>query len=557
MSAANRADSRRSGAVEGGVPEGRWRRLHPISPIIDAWKALAALFAILVYQNAELLSDALNSEVAKDLGASRVILIGAGGVLAFLLVAAGYSYLAWRRAAFAVTGGAVHYRSGVLMRTLKQARLERIQAVDIHHPLLGRIFGLGRINIEVAGGGDSNLAFGYLPSDQLEALRAEILARAAGVLVDPAPGVDPIDEGGAALPSGAGSSARPLPAPVAPERVLYRVPVGRLIGSIVLNVGMIVGLLVSLGVVIGSIIAIWKFGAAGFSGFASLIFGALAAVSFIWRRFAGEFDFTAAVSPDGIRTRSGLLETRSQTIPPRRVHAVRIVRPWLWRRMGWYRVTITQAGYAGRGEQKDGQKNAVDVLLPVGTRADAVLALWLVVRDLGVADPEAFIAAALDGAGDGEGFVAIPDRARVLDPFARKRRAFALTDACLVLRDGWLTWDASVIPVERLQSIEISQGPWERRLDLVDVEAEIVPGQTPRIARHVDAARGLALVEELRERSRARRGAEPPERWMTRVAERLDAEGRTEVLGGAPIDEAGAAAAESPNGDPSPSEEVG
>ncbi len=325
--------------------------------------------------------------------------------------------------------------------------------------------------------------------------------------------------------SPAAGPAPRIAVPVAPERPLYTVPIGRLLGSIVLNGGMIIGVLLGLAMVVGSIIAIVKLGPQGISGFASLVFGGIAVVSIVWTRFAGEFNFTAAVSPDGIRTRAGLLETRSQTIPPRRVHAVRIVQPWLWRFLGWYRVTITQAGYAGSGgnERNEKQKSAVDVLLPVGSRADAELALWLVVRDLGVADPEAFLETALRGSGEGGGFVPVPDRAKVLDPFARRRRAVALTDTCLVVRDGWLTHDTAVIPVERLQSLEISQGPWERTLDLVDVHAEIVPGETPHIAHHMDAGMGASLLEALREKSRVRRASEPPEKWMTRIEERLDA----------------------------------
>ena len=62
--------------------------------------------------------------------------------------------------------------------------------------------------------------------------------------------------------------------------------------------------------------------------------------SFAVRRILGEYGFTVAESADGLRLRHGLLDTRSQTIPPGRVQAVRIREPLLWRRFGWVRPTM-------------------------------------------------------------------------------------------------------------------------------------------------------------------------------------------------------------------------
>lgn len=543
-------------ATEGAIAEGQWRRLHPLSPLIKAWKGVTVLLAIVLFQNTNLFVNSLSSDYAHSLGTGRIVLIAVGGLLGLVLILGLISYLSWRVTRFAVTDSGVYYRSGILLRTLKQARLERIQGVDIQHPLLGRVFGLGTIDIEVAGGAGSKVAFGFLKTQELEDLRAEILARASGVFSDatvaqagsfaphhskagvPVPGTNagygegtPLPPAGASSPSAtAGMTPRRF-APSAPERVLYKVPSGRLLGSLILTSGVFVGVLVLLAVlvVVGVLIAL--IGAGGLSGVVGLLPILLAMGAIVWKRFAGEFNFTGAVSPDGIRTRSGLLETRSQTIPPNRIHAVRIQRPLLWRWVGWYRVTITQAGFAVQNQEETKKGFSTDLLLPVGTRADAELALWLVVRDLGVPDPQAFMSAALDGTGEGVGFIPVSTRARILDPLVKKRRAVALTQTCLVIRDGWLSWDLSVIPVERVQSLKLTQGPLERRLSLADVEAQIVPGTTPCRARHLDVSAAVALSEGLRERARIRRTKEPPERWLSRVQSRLDFEGRTGVIG--------------------------
>lgn len=543
-------------ATEGAIAEEQWRRLHPLSPLIKAWKGVTVLLAIVLFQNTNLFVNTLSSNYAHSLGTGRIVLISVGGLLGLVLILGLISYLSWRVTRFAVTDSGVYYRSGILLRTLKQARLERIQGVDIQHPLLGRVFGLGTIDIEVAGGAGSKVAFGFLKTQELEDLRAEILARASGVFSDatvaqagsfaphhskagvPVPGTNagygegtPLPPAGASSPSAtAGMTPRRF-APSAPERVLYKVPSGRLLGSLILTSGVFVGVLVLLAVLVGVGVLTTLIGAGGLSGVVGLLPILLAMGAIVWKRFAGEFNFTGAVSPDGIRTRSGLLETRSQTIPPNRIHAVRIQRPLLWRWVGWYRVTITQAGFAAQNQEETKKGFSTDLLLPVGTRADAELALWLVVRDLGVPDPQAFMSAALDGTGEGVGFIPVSTRARILDPLVKKRRAVALTQTCLVIRDGWLSWDLSVIPVERVQSLKLTQGPLERRLSLADVEAQIVPGTTPCRARHLDVSAAVALSEGLRERARIRRTKEPPERWLSRVQSRLDFEGRTGVIG--------------------------
>lgn len=522
-------------ATQGGVPDEQWRKLHPASPIIHAWKAIVALLAIVTYQNFDTVADIANSGFVRHQALSLVVGVIVGSAFLILLAIALFSYFSWKFTSFAVVDEGVYYRAGIFVKTLKHARLDRIQAVDIHHPLLGRIFGLGKINIEVAGGGQSNVEFGFLKTQELDDVRAEILARAAGVYSSPpSASVQNTPQSDSAIESGdeagsiaqapsleqAGSSVSRRPT-VAPERVLYTVPVGRLVASLVTNIGMIIAILVVLAILVASVVLLIKVGIEGTAGIFSGFAGIVAAVGAIWSRFAGEFNFTAAVSPDGIRTRSGLLETRNQTIPPRRVHAVLVQQPWLWRRFGWYRVKITQAGYGGKTDSDKSQRSA-DVLLPVGTRADAELALWLVIRDLGVTDPVAFIEAALNGTREGQGFLPVPMRARLFDWFSYKRRAVALTDTCFVIRKGWLTWQTGFIPVERIQSLAIIQGPWEKKCQLVDVNASIVPGSAPELAGHIDEEAGVALLEELRVKSQLKRASEPAEHWMLRVTKGLD-----------------------------------
>ncbi|SHE25374.1 PH domain-containing protein [Actinomyces glycerinitolerans] len=162
-------------------PDAQWRRVHPVTPLLEGWKIIAAVLAFLLWQNAELILEAYSAvqSYRGDVPPTLILSIGLGVVGALLVIGLGL-WLSWRMRAYAVDRDAVYLRTGVLNRQLRTARLPRIQSVDIVHPLLGRIFGLGRLRVEVAGGSDSHVLIGFLRTRELEELRDRILSLAAG-----------------------------------------------------------------------------------------------------------------------------------------------------------------------------------------------------------------------------------------------------------------------------------------------------------------------------------------------------------------------------------------
>ena len=528
-----------------GVAADAWHRVHPVSPIINAWQVIAALVAIITYRGVSAYSSGAPSGweilngIAEAFHLRGVLMATVAVVIAVLVVSGLYSWLQWRATAYAVDGGAVWFRSGIVFRTNRHARLDRIQSVDIHLPLLGRILGLGRLSIEVAGGAGSSFTIGFLRATELDELRAHILALAAGLEVGPAgegaqpgaparPAADsPGRVSGALEAEAAWGAARrgavTSSAPIAPESVLYEVGAGPLIGSLLLTVPMMVLLVVLVAVVAASAWAIAARGAVAAPSLFAVVPLVVASGSVLWGRFNTEVAFTAATRPDGIRIRRGLTDSRNQTIPPGRIHAIEIRQPLLWRLTGWYRVTMTQAGNSVKmGKENNGGNNelvSARVLLPVGSRAQAELAVWMVVQDLGVPDPAAFVDSvfAPTHAGAGAHFTRVPHRARLVDPLVRRRRAYALTGSLFVIRDGWLTRRCALIPLARIQSTHILQGPVERRLDVATVRADLVPGVVSHTARHVDRRGAQLLWKRLEDASRVRREAEPPEKWMRRA----------------------------------------
>ena len=142
--------------------EGTWQRLHPLTPLVRGWKVLAAVVVLLGQQQGpELFRHGLPSR--------DEALIGLGVLGVAVLVGGVYVWLAWQRAEYRVDGEALQMRTGVLFRSERQARLDRLQAVDLVRPILARIFGLAELKLEVTGGGDSAVRLSLLPEDEAHA----------------------------------------------------------------------------------------------------------------------------------------------------------------------------------------------------------------------------------------------------------------------------------------------------------------------------------------------------------------------------------------------------
>ena len=534
-------------AADQGVDPSLWRRVHVITPLLEIWQILVAGFAFATYRNFSEIQEMLRSEYPLPFLSERFFYL-VGSALIVIAVLVGFVFLQWWSLAFAVTETAVWSRRGILKRQQRHARLDRIQAVDISQPVLARILVLGKLDVEVAGGSSSNITIGYLKVSELEALRGEILARAAGLRVEaqtspeasamgtmPQSPYTPAQSGYPAATADPYAPAQPTASqtpgnysytgevyapssiPVAPERELYQVSMGRLLGSQMLSLGNIVAILLLIAFLVAGGIATVQEGIvvaiASLGGFLSV---AMSIVGVQWNRFASEANFRLAISPDGIRVRRGLLSTRAQTIPPRRIHAIQVQQPFFWRFLGWYRVSILQAGYGAKDTDSDKQQSS-HILIPVGTRQDVEFALWMVFNDLGVDDVPSFIEAALAGKGSGQGFVQMSPRARFLDPFAYHRRARAITRTTFVIRDGWLNWKSLWAPIARLQSVRVQSGPLERKLGVASLHMDVVPGAFRMIAAHQDASQAGADIYTLLIEGQANRASEPPEKWMLRV----------------------------------------
>ncbi len=426
-------------------PAAGFRRLHPLTPLLRGWKVFAAAVAIAAQQ---LYGDVSIGWLAVAVAAS-------------IPVALVYGYLSWRFTHYRIDGEDLRLETGVLFRRSRRVRLDRLQAVDVVRPLIARALGLAELRLEVAGGSSAEAPLAYLSEPAAQALRAELLARAAGLSHD---------------------------TPEAPEAVLVSVPVDRLITSQLLTLGVIfTG--VALLVVLGLAVVLKEISLLGLAAPIALSLGP-AVVGPIIRHF----DFTVADSPDGLRLRHGLLETRAQTVPPGRVQALRIVEPVLWRSRGWCRIEVNIAGYGGEGQSQ------TSILLPVAPRPDAFAVLGRVLPDVDIAAVQMHV---------------VPPRARWLDPFAWRFQAAGADERVFVARRGRLRRETDVVPHERVQSVRLTQGALQRRLRLATLHLDTTPGPVQATAAHRDAGEARRLLDAEVELARQARGSARPERWMS------------------------------------------
>lgn len=468
----NPVDARR----EQPTPDAGWHRVHPASPFVRGWVGLAA---VVVFFGRDVFERALQGReiIGEELN-GRLVWLLAGGAAVLLVTVAGF-ILSWYFTRYQLSEGYVRVNTGFLFKQQRQARVDRVQAIDIVQPLLARIFGLAELKFEVADAGESAMRLAYLPLTEAKQLRATILGRAAGIPSDSA------DGGGDTVPQ-------------APEHVVLSVPHGRLVGSLLLSEQ---SFFVVLGAVASVVISVLTESGAVVL---YLIPAMLGLAATYWKSFNTGFNFTAAVSPDGIRLRYGLLDTQAQTVPPGRIQALRVTQPPLWRIFGWYRIQVNVAGYGGT----PGNENAArTTLLPVGRLAEVMQTLALVLPDPGTEDPVRVFTAGLDGIDSDAGFTTTPQRARLIAPLGWRRNGFLATGTALLLRSGRWWRQLVLVPHQRTQSMALHQGPLARRFGVADLVLHTTAGPVvPRLIQ-ADVGQAVALFDQQAARARdARKG---------------------------------------------------
>lgn len=428
--------------------------VHPATPLIRAVTTIPGLGAFVIVMF-----------TAGSLTVTPRLLWGV--VAAFVLIPAvvgGWNVVAWRRLTYWFDDdGDLRVSSGVIVHQERRVQLSRLQAVDIAQPLIARLVRFAALTIEVAGTSDSRVQLAYFPLAQAQALRADIIARAAGMRPD-------VGE--------------------APSVPISRVPTRRLIASLLARTSTVLLLVLTIAILGATVF---------FQGWGGLVIALTTGgvpILIVIVEFTLYYGFTIAVGPDGFRLTSGLLQTQTRTVPPGRIQSIDVVEPFLWRRFGWARVRINIAGV---GNDEANSQRRETLLTPVAPLHEVYALLARVMPDVDF------------GALTWQG---VPQRVRWRSPIQWRQLGVARTSRTFLVRRGRVTRHRIAIPNARTQSVRLTQGPWERMLTLASMHVDTTPGPVRVTASHRPLDEAVQLVTQQQAAAKAARSVDEATHWM-------------------------------------------
>lgn len=425
----------------GLIPDTPWHRLHPLSPLVQVGRRLLPLALVL---------------------ALPVLTSGRGGHtqewsdVAILGVAAVLGVVAWLVTRWRVESGILRVETGLVRRRVTQLPVARIQSVDVVRPGTARLFGLAEVRVRSGGSHEGDARLAYLASERAEAVRDQLLALArGGALADPG-----------------------LEAPLArvrTRRLLVALPLrgSILLPAVVLVAAAWVGVELHPG-----------------SGFTALVLvGALGLLTELGRQYSSQFGFEVSETGDGLLLRGGAIGTVTETVARRRIQALRMSEPWLWRPFGWATLVADVAGGQRRKDEDRAASGRLRVLVPVARR-ETVLRVAEELLGPSLADPG----------------TAPPAPARLKAPLSYHFLRSGLTPACAVGAVGRMRRLTTAVPLAKVQSIRWEQGPVQRWLGLATVHLDVVGPRQAGVALH-DRSVGEArqLLRDLPQLCRAAR----------------------------------------------------
>jgi putative membrane protein len=433
--------------------------------------------------------------------------------------------------------------SGIFFRNERHVPYTRIQNLDAVRNVIHRLLGVTEVRVETGGGQTPEATISVLHESVFEEMRRRIFEGRAAM-----------NEPGAVERS---PSVPDVPAPEA--RALLHLPLRELLLHGVLeNRGMILiaagyGLLWEAGL----FRSFWDRAANGWYGpglvrdtvrrvatgeslpwgqITVLFFGVLGllvlvrVVSMIWAGLR-LYEFRLSRVGEDLRTEYGLLTRVTATIPLRRVQTVTIREAPLQRLVGRKSVRVETAG--GQGAPEQGPKKPREWLAPI-VRGDAVPTLVREVLpgfDVEALNwqplhPRAFRRALKPALAFGTAitlpFLGLGWLVLLVLPFTlswmtlaswkqTRRMQWAVTGDAVAFRSGWLWRNVTIAPVVKIQAVECTESPFDRRSGMARVRVDTA-GANERSHRVAIPYLARETAEALHERLSAQ-AAETTFRW--------------------------------------------
>jgi putative membrane protein len=456
-----------------GPPE----HLHPLYLLTGLGRRLrgvAGAYAAMIYL------------AAKGLLAAAII-----GAVVILLFSLANLFLHWKRFAYRVGPGEIRIDSGLLTRTHRSIPFDRVQDVDIIQGPVMRLLGLATVKFETGGSGPAGAADGSLQVISLERaqqLRALVRAHRSGTV--------------AAAPIAAEAEHPPVYAMDIPRLVLaglfnFSLAIFAALLGLSQTAGDLIGFdpferefwesLLSTGHPLAGFMLEHR-AAAAFAGLVLLMLVGLA--TGIVRTISRDYGFRLDSSGVGLRRRRGLLTRTDVTLPSSRAQAAIVATGPVRDRFGWSELRLQSLAHdeGGKGDHvlaplaDDGEVNRIlDALgwrqieaAPGWNRVSPAYVWGLAI----VLIPLILIAIAqmLTVPLAGLAILCVLAVPMLLRRLEWNRLGYVLDGDRLLIRRGWWRRSLLILPVRKIQSIDLKQSFIRRWFAIASLQFGVAGG---------------------------------------------------------------------------------
>lgn len=475
-----------------------FHRLHPLTIVVESVRFIQRfilVFAVFIF----------SAVTGQGFDTTELILTGLGVFTIGSAVIRYYSF------SYAVFQGSLLIQQGVFTKQMRTIPLDRIQNINLRRNLVHQLLGLVDLDIETAGGGQAEASLSALTEDQALRLKQELTGSHAAV-VNPyleARKEIPIYHATARELALAGAThnkalfliiglyglAAPFPGMMSRltdgvERLLRMSPEAAGPAAVVFWIGLTLAILV-----IGWIVSI-----AG--------------------TFISYWNFELTLRDGRLRRSYGLFSKIENVVPLHRIQVVRLTENFVQRLLGVCKMHVETAGaFAAGGEDQQNQTKATSLVAPL-LRSEAVPGLLKLVSPAAQWDgaawkkagPKAVLRRAISGLWSAlfvfaalAAYGALAPRSRELPELALPGIANPMISAAIVAgglwllivlaasiyvrtsgcwdqgevfatRKGWLSLRHHFVPVNKIQMVEWTQSPGQRRLGLASVTLTTAAG---------------------------------------------------------------------------------
>src|SRR5699024_3641346 len=375
------------------------------------------------------------------------------------------------RLGFKLDDEEISLRRGVLSKSLRSARYDRTQAVDVVEDLIARIFGHASVRVETAGGTSSVIEIAYLKKAEAEKLRLEVLAHVQGVVDEPGEPEEALD------------AEHHRIAAEYPD-IIPKIPIRRSLHAAGFRVTTIVTIALIIVIIVTPV------------PLSTVIPILVGLVPGVWGISDSSWRFNAQVNEEEntLNIAYGLADRRRQSIRIERIHGVRITQPLLWRFFGWYEVNVSVAGY---GQASGGKQSGSTRILPVGSR-DLALTLFERVSDLTAEQ----IATYAQPEGHTQADFTSPQRAVWSSPLDHTKQAVTLLDddTIAIAHAGRINRRVTAVTTSHIQELTFKAGPIRQMLRLGTVRFEMVAGPATLAGEDLEFTACVEIMDRLRAR---------------------------------------------------------